>query len=411
MKPVIVQKYGGTSVGSVSRIAAVAANVETAVRAHKSVVVVVSAMAGETDRLLELINAINPEGSERESDVVVSSGEQVTAGLLALALQQRGVAATSLLAHQVPIISDGVHARARINWVARERIESHLQAGSVVVIPGFQAVDETGNVTTLGRGGSDTSAVAIAAALDASSCEIYTDVDGIYTTDPNMCQAARKIERMEYEELLEMAGAGAKVVQMRSVQLAARYKLPLHVRSAMETSIPGTCVVAEDPRMEATLVSGITATRHEAKIAVRGVPDGAGLAAQIFEPLSKVHINVDMIVQTTHDNGESDIGFTVAKEDLRRAMQMTENAAREIHARTVEAAGDVSKVSIVGLGMRSHAGVAARLFEILAQEKINIQLISTSEIKVSVVVAMADAERAVAALHHGFGLEATSAVS
>lgn len=401
----IVQKYGGTSVGSIARIRNVAAHVrKTRAKGH-DVIVVVSAMSGETNRLLELVHAMQEEPVERESDVVVASGEQVSAGLLALALHAQQVPAVSLLGHQIPIVTDDIFSRARMRWINPDEIRKQLAAGNVVVVPGFQGVTETGEITTLGRGGSDTSAVAVAAALHADSCEIYTDVEGIFSTDPNLCPAARKIDRMEYEELLEMAGAGAKVVQMRAVQLAARFQVPMHVRSAFEADTMGTCVVAEDPRMEATLVSGVTATLNEAKISVRQVPDRPGVAMRLFEPLARANINLDMIVQTTNESGESDIGFTVAKEDLKKTLQLTEATAREIGAKKVEAAGDVSKISIIGLGMRSHAGVAAKMFETLASEAINIQLISTSEIKVSVVVNMSESERAAQALHRAFGLD------
>lgn len=399
----IVQKYGGTSVGSLERIQAVAEHVvHTRAQGHQ-LVVVVSAMAGETDRLLTLVHAANPEPSERESDIVVATGEQVVAGLLSLALQQRGCPARAQLGFQIPIVTDGVFSRARIRWINAESLRPHLAAGEVVVVAGFQGVDEAGELTTLGRGGSDTSAIALAATLQAEACEIYTDVDGIYSTDPRLCPQARKIERMSYEELLEMAGAGAKVMQMRSVQLAARFQVPLTVRSAFDTNEPGT-QIAETRQVEATVVSGITLTMNEAILAVRRIPDRPGVAYRLFDPLAKANINVDMIVQTTNERGEADIGFTVAKEDLRRAMQLAERGAQAIGAQKVEAAGDVAKLSVIGLGMRSHAGVAAKMFGVLAEEQINIQLTSTSEIKVSVIVAMKDAPRAVQRLHEAFGL-------
>lgn len=405
----IVQKYGGTSVATPDRMRAVAEHVARTVAEGHRVVVAVSAMAGETNRLLALVEQLHPQPSEQASDVVVATGEQVSVGLLVLALQARGLAATALLAHQIPIVTDGVFGRARIQWINAEAITAELDRGHVVVVPGFQGVDGSGNLCTLGRGGSDTSAVALAAALAADRCEIYTDVTGVFSADPRQCPDARLIARMEYEELLEMAGAGAKVMQQRSVQLAARFQVPLQIRSAFETDHYGTCVVAEDPRMEATLVSGVTATRHEAKIAVRKIPDRPGLAARLFAPLARANINVDMIVQTTDEHGLSEIGCTVSKEDLKRAMQITEIAAREIGARQVQAAGDVSKISIIGLGMRSHAGVAAKMFEVLAREGINLQLISTSEIKVSVVVNMDESDRAVCALHAAFGLSGQGA--
>lgn len=412
----IVQKYGGTSVSSIERIQAVATHIAATRRNGHALVVVVSAMAGETDRLLSLVNQITssllapaPQGrgnaEERESDTVVTTGEQVSAGLVALAIEREGVPAISLLAHQIPIITDGIFCRSRIQWIHAETIRAALNEGKVIVIPGFQGVDVEGNLTTLGRGGSDTTAVAVAAALHADACEIYTDVDGVYTADPNTVPKAQKLDRIAYEEFLEMAGAGAKVMQMRAVQLAARYNVPLHIRSAIDTDRTGTTIVREDSRLEVTLVSGVTYTVNEAKIAVRRVPDRPGIAARLFDPLAKANINVDMIVQTIDARGQSDIGFTVTKEDLKKTLQITEAAAKEIGAQQVEAAGDVSKISIIGVGMRSHAGVAARLFDILAREGINIQLTSTSEIKVSVVVDMVDSKRVVRALHHAFGLD------
>lgn len=400
----IVQKYGGTSVGSITRIHAVADHVVATARAGHQVVVTVSAMAGETNRLLELVTQLSPDAHDRESDIVATTGEQVSVGLLTLALRARDCPAVALLSHQIPIVTDGVFGRARIQWINRAPMDAALQAGQVVIVPGFQGIDEQGNLTTLGRGGSDTSAVAIAAALTADRCEIYTDVEGIFSTDPRTCPQARRIERMDYEELLEMSGAGAKVMHTRAIQLGARYKIPLEVRSAMETDTAGTCVVAEDPRVEATLVTGITATKNEAKLVVRGVPVGPGIAKRLFAPLAKANINVDMIVATTNSDGESEVGFTVSKDDLKKAMQLTEGVVQDIGARSVEMAGDISKVSIIGIGMRCHAGVAARMFEALAAEEINIQLISTSEIKVSVVVNMDEADRAVNALHAAFGL-------
>lgn len=400
----IVQKYGGTSVGSIARIHAVADHVVATARAGHQVVVTVSAMAGETNRLLALVAELSTDAHDRESDIVATTGEQVSVGLLTLALRARDCLAVALLSHQIPIVTDGVFGRARIQWINREPMDAALQAGQVVIVPGFQGIDEQGNLTTLGRGGSDTSAVAIAAALTADRCEIYTDVDGIFSTDPRTCPQARRIERMDYEELLEMSGAGAKVMHTRAIQLGARYKIPLEVRSAMETDTAGTCVVAEDPRVEATLVTGITATKNEAKLVVRGVPVGPGIASRLFAPLAKANINVDMIVATTNSDGESEVGFTVSKDDLKKAMQLTEGVVQDIGARSVEMAGDISKVSIIGIGMRCHAGVASRMFEALAAEEINIQLISTSEIKVSVVVNMDEADRAVNALHAAFGL-------
>ncbi len=401
----IVQKYGGTSVGSLDCIRRVAAHISATRSRGDQVVVVASAMAGETDRLLGLVEPLIVDPDDREIDIVAAAGEQVSVGLITLALHKLGVPAVSLMSPQIPIVTDGVSQRARIKYINAEVIDGILDRGKVAVVPGFQGIDAQGNLTTLGRGGSDTSAVALAAAVSADVCEIYTDVDGICTADPRLAPLARRIERMEYEELLEMAGAGAKVVHMRAVHLATRYQMPLKVLSSLNYSASGTRIQPEDSSMESTVVTGITSTRNEAKIAVRDVPDRPGVAHQIFAPLSRANINLDMIVQTTNELGHSEIGFTVAREDLRKTMQLTEQAARDVGARRVEAAGDVSKISIIGLGMRSHAGVAARMFEVLSRESINIQLISTSEIKVSVVVNMSEAERALRSLHHEFGLD------
>lgn len=401
----IVQKYGGTSVANTDRIAVVASRIAEEHKKGSRLAIVVSALAGETDRLLALTNQVASDVSERERDIVVSTGEQVSAGLLALALKERGVSAVTLLSFQIPIVTDGVYGRSRIDAVSTDRILNLIEKDNVVVIPGFQGISPAGELTTLGRGGSDTTAVAIAAAIKADSCEIYSDVDGVYNADPNVCPDAKKIKRLTYDEMLEIAGAGAKVVQMRAVELAAKYDMPLHIRSSFE-KVTGTEIVScqGNCEMEDILVSAVTHTLGEAKVSVRCVPNHTGVAAKLFEPLAKSNINVDMIVQNISEENKTDISFTVDKDDLKKAMALTERSAVKIGAGRVEAAGDVSKVSIIGVGMRSHAGVAAKMFETLAKEGVDIHLISTSEIKVSVVVDMKFTELAVRSLHKVFGL-------
>lgn len=402
----IVQKYGGTSVANVERIANVASRIAAAHKEGDRVVAVVSAAAGETDRLIALTKQVSIDPSEREVDVVVSTGEQVSAGLLALALKEKGIDAQTMLPFQIPIITDGVYGRSRIDAIAADKILGLLEKGKVVIIPGFQGISRTGELTTLGRGGSDTTAVAVAVAIKADSCEILSDVDGVYSADPGTCPNAKKLESLTYDEMLEIAGSGAKVVQMRAVELAAKFDLPLHIRSSFSDA-PGTRVEksGRDHNMEEPLVSAVTHTLNEANIAVRKIPDRTALAAHIFEPLARANINVDMIVQNISADEKTDIAFTVDKPDLKKALAITERAAARIGAGRVEAAGDVSKISIIGVGMRSHAGVAAKMFETLADEGINIYLISTSEIKVSVVVDMKYTELAVRSLHKAFGLE------
>lgn len=401
----IVQKYGGTSIADADKIRSVAARVAKASKEGNQVVVVVSAPAGETDRLIAMTGALSKDASERERDIVISTGEQVASGLLAIALGENGVDAATLLSFQIPIVTDGVYGHSRIDAVAGERIKGLLEKGRVVVIPGFQGVSPSGELTTLGRGGSDTTAVAIAAAIKADCCEIYSDVDGVYTADPNICPDAKKIKVLAFDEMLEIAGSGAKVVQMRAVELAAKYDMPFYLRSSFNAD-EGTCVTNKKTKceMEETVVSAVTHTLNEAKVSVRSVPDHTALAAEIFEPLSKSNINVDMIVQNISADDKTDISFTVDKPDLKKALAISERAAVKIKAGRVEAAGDVSKISIIGVGMRSHAGVAAKMFRALAREGINIYLISTSEIKVSVVVDMKHTEHAVRTLHKAFGL-------
>lgn len=402
----IVQKYGGTSLASPDRIASVAKRIGASIKNGNRVVVVVSAMAGETDRLIGLAGQVSKNPQDRDVDIITSTGEQVSAGLVSLALKERGISATVLLPFQIPIVTDGIYGHSRIDQIATDRIMSLLEKGSVAIIPGFQGISAAGEITTLGRGGSDTTAVAVAIAIKADRSEIYSDVDGVYTADPRICDSAKKIKTLTFDEMLEIAGSGAKVVQMRAVELAAKFDMPLHLRSSFSQNLSdeGTEVAGNGSRMEETLVSAITHTINEAKISVRKVPDHTKAAAHIFEPLARSNINVDMIVQNISADDKMDISFTVEKNDLKKALQIAERAAVRINAGRVEAAGDVSKVSIIGIGMRSHAGVAAKMFDTLSKEGINIHLISTSEIKVSVVVDMKHTARAVTSLHEVFGL-------
>lgn len=394
----IVQKFGGTSVGAVERIRNVARRIVATRHAGHDVVVVVSAMAGETNRLLSLAGAISSDINDREKDVLLASGEQVSAALLALAIQDLGEPARSFLGHQVRIATDGIFGKARIKSIDSRRVIQSLHRGEVVVVAGFQGVDQSDNITTLGRGGSDTSAVAMAAALDASVCEIYTDVDGIFTTDPGLCRNARKLARIAYDEMLEMASLGAKILQIRSVELAKKFGVNVHVRSSFNEA-EGTWLVEEEHAMDSVLVSAVTCDDNEAKITILGVPDRAGLAAQIFGPIAEAHIVVDMIIQNASEDGTTDVTFTVPEGDYAKAMALVEKTASLIQAKGLTSDTRIAKISIVGVGMRTHAGVAAQMFEVLAQEHINIEMISTSEIKVSVVIAENDKERAVTALH------------
>jgi len=397
----IVQKYGGTSVGDVARIRSVAARVAACRARGDDLVVVVSAMAGETNRLLGLAAEMCSDADDREKDVLVATGEQVTVALLAIALKAAGCPAVSFLGHQVRIATDSAFGKARITSIDDSRIGAALAAGKVVVVAGFQGVDADDNITTLGRGGSDTSAVALAAAMHADGCEIYTDVEGVFTSDPRICPHARKLERISYDEMLELASLGAKVLQIRSVEFAKRYGVPLHVRSTF-TDTEGTRVVEEEASMEDVLVSGVTYDRDEAKITLVRVPDQPGLAARVFGPIADANISVDMIIQNASADGTTDLTFTVPKADFRRALGLVEAHARDLGATGVRTDADVAKVSIVGLGMRSHAGVAAKMFRALADVGINIQMISTSEIKTSVVVDAKYVELAVRVLHDAF---------
>jgi aspartate kinase len=398
----IVQKFGGTSVGDVERIRHVARRVVATQRAGHRVAVIVSAMAGETNALVALAKeAAGDAPDPREYDALVSIGESKTIALLAMAIQRLGVGARSFTGAQMGMLTDTAHGRARIQSIATERIRRVLDEGSIAVLAGFQGIDEDGNVTTLGRGGSDTSAVAVAAALEADVCEIYTDVDGVFTTDPNLVPAARKLDRVSFEEMLEMASLGAKVLQIRSVKFASQYGIPLHVRSSFHEG-EGTWVVREEDVMERLVVSGVTYNRNESKIRVSGVKDVPGVAARLFGPLSEAGIVVDMIVQNLAQDGTTDMTFTVPREDGKRALEITRDVAPQLGSSRVDADPAIAKISIVGLGMKDHAGVAAKMFAVLAREGINIQLISTSEIKISVVIEEKYTELAVRALHAAF---------
>ena len=401
----VVQKYGGTSVGDVERIKNVARRVlNTKNRGHQ-LVVVVSAMAGETDKLIRLAQQITPAPDERELDVLVSTGEQVSIALLAMALKSMDCDSKSYLGFQIKIATDSVFGKARISSIDSEKMRQDLKEGRVVVVAGFQGVDDSGNITTLGRGGSDTSAVAVAAALEADVCEIYTDVDGVYTTDPNVYPRARKLSKISYDEMLEMASLGAKVLQIRSVEFAKKYDVPIHVRSSFNDN-PGTIVCKEDKEMEKVVVSGVTYNKNEAKIEVMRLPDIPGVAAKLFKPIADANIVVDMIIQTSStEKGCADIAFTVPKSDFAKTLQIIKNAIKELGGEEVKSNEDIAKVSIVGVGMRSHSNVATQMFSALAKEGINIQMISTSEIKISCIIDSKYTELAVRALHDAFELD------
>src|SRR5258706_10678702 len=397
----LVQKYGGTSVGSIDRIKHVAAKVAAAKKSGKDVVVVVSAMAGETNRLIALAQQISPIPDEREKDVLIATGEQVTVALLSLALKEIGQPARSYLGHQLRIETDKAYGKARILSIDSSKIVQGLRAGNVVVVAGFQGVDEDDNITTLGRGGSDTSAVALAAFLNADACEIFTDVEGVFTTDPRICPQAKKLGKISYDEMIELASTGAKVLEIRSVEFAKKYSVPVHVRSTF-SEVEGTWLVEEDQSMTDVLVSGVACDKNEAKITLLRVPDQPGLAAQVFGPIADAHIVVDMIIQNASEDGTTDMTFTVPKADHRKALAIVEKALPAVHARGIKVDTNIAKISVVGVGMRTHAGVAATMFQVLAREKINIQMISTSEIKISVVIDARQSGDAVRALHDAF---------
>jgi aspartate kinase len=399
----IAQKFGGTSLGDAARIQNVARRVVDTKKAGHDVVVVVSAMAGETDRLINLARQVSSDPSPQEYDVLVSSGEQQTIALLSMAIHSLGVPARSFTGGQVRVRTDDAHSRARIVSIDTARIRAELERGAVVVVAGFQGIDSEGDITTLGRGGSDTSAVALAAAVGADVCEIYTDVEGVFTSDPNVVPTARKLDRVSYEEMLEMASLGAKVLQIRSVKLGKRYGVPIHVRSTFSEK-EGTWVVPESEITESLVVSGVTYNRNEAKITIFGVSDRPGIAVKIFGPISRAGVVVDMIVQNVSSAGQTDVTFTVPRSDCERALPIVEGVAKELGAAGVTSDLSIAKVSVVGLGMRDHAGVAGQMFDALARENINIQMISTSEIKISVVLEEKYTELACRTLHEAFGL-------
>ncbi|MEX0603069.1 aspartate kinase [Marinobacter sp.] len=400
----LVQKFGGTSVGTTDRIEAVAEKIARFREEGHDIVVVVSAMSGETNRLIGLASAIMEEPTPREMDVLVSTGEQVTIALLSMALQKRNCDARSYTGAQVRILTDSAHTKARIRQIDEQRMREDLSAGRVVVVAGFQGIDELGNITTLGRGGSDTTAVALAAALKADECQIYTDVDGVYTTDPRVVDTARRLDRITFEEMIEMASLGSKVLQIRAVEFAGKYNVPLRVLSSFQEG-EGTLITFEDESvMEQPLVSGIAFNRDEAKLTISGVPDTPGIALRILKPVSSANIEVDMIVQNVGADNRTDFTFTVHRNDFKRAQQVLQRVADELGAREVSGDSKIAKVSIVGVGMRSHAGVATKMFEALSEEGINIRMISTSEIKISVVIDEKYLELAVRALHSAFEL-------
>ncbi|WGZ92773.1 MAG: aspartate kinase [Candidatus Thiothrix putei] len=407
----IVQKYGGTSVGTPERIEAVADRVIRWKQQGNDVIVVVSAMSGETNKLVALINAINPQGSEREKDAILSTGEQVTIGLLAMALEKKGQPARSYTGAQVRILTDDAHTKARIRDIDAEPIRKDLADGKVVVVAGFQGVTEDGSITTLGRGGSDTTGVALAVALKADECQIYTDVDGVYTTDPRVEPKARHIPRLTLEEMLEMASQGSKVLQIRSVEFAYKYDMPIRVLSSFDEFGQGksTLVTREEEVMEEVSVRGIAFNRDEAQLTVTGVPDRPGVAYQILGPISDANIEVDMIVQNIGSDGSTDFTFTVHKNDYAKARDILCKTGETLGAKQCTGDENIAKVAIVGAGMRSHAGVASKMFKTLADEGINIRMISTSEIKVAVVVDEKYLELAVRVLHQAFGLAQTAA--
>ena len=401
----IVQKYGGTSVGSVERIEAVAERVSRHYSDGDQLIIVVSAMSGETNRLLGLARDLTSNPSPRELDVLVSTGEQVSMALLAMALHKRGIDALSLKGSQVAIRTDSFHSKARIQSIDDRRLRAELDQGRVVVVAGFQGVDENGEVTTLGRGGSDTSAVALAAAVGADECQIYTDVDGVYTTDPRIVDGAQRLESITFEEMLEMASMGSKVLQLRSVEFAGKYQVPLRVLSSFKEG-PGTLIkMDEDDPMEAPTIAGIAFNRDEAKLTVIGVPDTPGIAYQILGPIGDANIEVDVILQNVGDEGKTDFTFTVSRSDLEKAEAILESHIAELGALEWRSDSRIAKVSVVGVGMRSHAGVAANMFKALAEVGVNIQMISTSEIKISVIIEEKFLELAVRTLHSAFGLD------
>ena len=406
--PLVVQKYGGTSVGTIDRIQHVAQKIACIRKTGTQVVVVVSAMAGETDKLLKMARQICDNPERREMDLLLSSGERISSALLTMALQARGIPAISMTGRQIGLQTDSVHTRARIKQIDAKRAQQALKENNVIVVAGFQGVNEKGDVTTLGRGGSDTSAVALAVALGSSQCEIYTDVDGVYTADPRMVPKANKLDVVSYDEMLEMASLGAKVLQIRCVEFAHKFKMPLVVKSSYIEGGKGTLICEEDSNMEQPVVSGIMYDKNQAKITLKEVPDQPGIAANIFGSIADAGLSVDMIIQNISAEGHTDLSFTLGREELNEAMVIMEKVAKKIRAVNVSADSKIAKISIVGAGMRSHSGVAARIFKTLSKEKINILMISTSEIKVSCIIEQKHTKAAVNALHTAFGLDTKS---
>jgi len=400
----IVKKFGGTSVGNLERIRNVANRIVKTYDAGNDVVVILSAMAGITDGLIEMAEKITPSPDKREMDVLLSTGEQTSAALLSITLKSMGYPALSLLGYQAEVMTDCTFGSARILDVGANRIKEYLKDRHIIIVAGFQGCDEEGNITTLGRGGSDTSAVAIAAAIKADSCEIYTDVDGIYTTDPNICDKARKMDKVSFDEMLEMASLGAKVLQIRSVELAKKYNVPIHVRSSFNEE-EGTMVMDVDSDMESPVVSGVTYNKNEARITIKTVPDQPGVAAKIFSAIADAGISVDMIIQSSPSDNQNDLSFTVPKNDFREAMEIGKRIGKDLDAVDVLGDEDIAKVSVTGVGMKSHHGVAAKMFTALAEENINISMISTSEIRISCVIEEKHTETAVSTLHKAFGLD------
>jgi len=400
----IVQKYGGTSVGSIEKIGNVADKIAARAKSGDKLVVAVSAMSGETNRLITLANEMSTKPHAREMDVLISTGEQVTIALLTMALLDRGCEARSYTGAQIRMVTDAVHGKARIKEIKSEKMKADLDAGRVVVVAGFQGVDEDGNITTLGRGGSDTTAVAIASALKADECQIYTDVDGVYTTDPRVEPKARKLDKITFEEMLEMASLGSKVLQIRSVEFAGKYNVPLRVLSSFEEG-EGTLIALEDDGVEQALISGIAFNRDEAQLTINGVPDQPGVASKILGPVTDANIEIDMIVQNIAEDGCTDFTFTVHRNDYATAYALLETVSKELGAKKVKGDDAIVKISLVGVGMRSHAGIANTMFDTLAKENINISMISTSEIKISVVVDEKYLELGVRSLHEAFGLD------
>ena len=400
----IVQKFGGTSVADLNRIRNVAERIAKTFDRNNDVVIVLSAMAGVTDSLVKMANCITDSPEKRELDVLLATGEQTTAALMTMTLRSMNYPAKSLLGFQAEVLTNCNFGSARIVNIRTDRIKDFVEKGNIVIIAGFQGCDSIGDITTLGRGGSDTSAVAIAAALKADLCEIYTDVDGIYTADPNICKKARKLNKISYDEMLEMSGLGAKVLQIRSVEFAKKYNVPVHVRSSFGKE-EGTMLVNEDSDMEHLVVSGVTCSKNETRITLKKVPDQPGIAAKIFSPIAKAGIHVDMIIQNTRTGGLTDLTFTVAKADFNRALQISKQVGEEVKAEEILVAENIAKISVTGVGMKSHSGVAAKMFSVLAKENINIRLISTSEIRISCVVEEKYAELSVRVLHNAFGLD------